>query len=233
MKCAILQPSFLPWRGTFHILKRVDKFIVFDDVQYDKHGWRNRNRIKTANGLQWLTIPVQIKSFLKRYIKDIEISYSKSDHRRKIIKGIIQAYRKATHFYLSEEILSILERKYKYLIDLDMDLLVEIMKILRIDVEIIFSSDLKICYANKVERLVSICKEVGADHYISGPTARSYIKDESGFIENGIKLEFQEYDYPPYRQLYGEYISNLSIIDLLFNVGLEKAGDYIWNAKKD
>ncbi len=231
MKCAILQPSFLPWRGVFHILERVDKFILYDDVSFDKHGWRNRNRIKTANGPQWITVPVLTKGFHNQIIRDTKIDNNQK-WNRKITNSISQAYGKSPHFDLSEEILTIMNREYRYILDLDMDLLVQVIKLLELDVEIILCSDLNVKASDKVERLVYICKEVGADHYISGFTAQNYIKNQAIFHSNGIKLEFQKYGYPPYRQLYGQYIPNLSIIDLLFNVGAKEAGDYIWNRTK-
>ncbi|KPA13046.1 WbqC-like protein family [Candidatus Magnetomorum sp. HK-1] len=232
LKCAIIQPNFLPWRGMFHILKRVDKFIVYDDVLFTKHSWRNRNRIKTKNKTQWLTVPVLTKGYHDQHIKDAKID-NKQRWSKKLISTITQAYGKAQHFDLSVEILSILSKQYDYILDLDMDLFVHIIDLLEIDVEIIFSSDLNILSNHKVERLVSICKEVGADHYISGPTAKNYIKNEALFYDNGIKLEFQKYYYPPYKQLHGQYTANLSIIDLLFNVGTKEVGNYIWNVNKN
>ncbi|MBF0553533.1 MAG: WbqC family protein [Nitrospirae bacterium] len=231
LKCAIIQPSFLPWRGTFHIINSVDKYIVFDDVQYDKHGWRNRNRIKTHIGVQWITLPVLTKGLSTQMIKDAKID-NKKNWQKKMIKTITSSYKDAPFFYLADVIFSILSRGYNYLLDIDMDLLVAINKLLRIDVDILFSSDLNIEYDDRISRIVSLCKAVGANHYISGPSARDYIKDNSIFENNGIVLEYQTYDYPPYNQIYGEFIPDLSIIDLLFNVGIEHAGDNIWNIRK-
>ena len=227
MICTIIQPSFLPWRGTFDLLKQADIYVVFDNVQYDKRGWRNRNIIKTQQGEKWLTVPVLTKGKYHQSVKDTRIDNTQN-WQKKIINTVSNAYAKAPYFHMSEVIFSILAKRFEFLIDLNMDLLQSIISLLDIDVNITFSSLFDVKSPNKIEKLINICKAVGANHYISGPTARNYIEDDVLFRKNNLVLEFKTYDYLPYPQLHGEFAPNVSIIDLLFNVGNEKAGDYIW-----
>ena len=223
MKCVILQPSYIPWRGYFHQIWNADLFVFYDDVQYDKNGWRNRNRIKTAQGLQWLTIPVHTKGSVVEGIpiNEIKISWERPwnlHHWR----GIQFAYKKAPFFtefkgYFDD----VFSRKPELLADFTIETTIEISRLLGIThTRFIRSSELKNIEGSKTDKLISILGNVGADHYISGPSAKNYIEKEK-FEEAGIKLEYMDYNYPEYEQLHPPYESQVSIIDLLFMKGID------------
>lgn len=228
MKIVIIQPNFLPWRGYFHLIQRSDIFIFYDDVQYDKHSWRNRNQIKTEKGLQWITIPVLTKNRFGQKINEVEIDNVVNKRwRKKICAAIFQNYKKAKcfnkFFPFFEELFS---KDWEKLAELDIYTTIEICNMLGIKRKFYRSSELGIS-GDRVSRLINICKRFKGDHYISGPTAKGYIETDEEFVRNGIKLEFHHYDYPEYEQLYGTFEPNVSIIDLLFNCG-ERSPEYIW-----
>jgi hypothetical protein len=221
MKCVILQPSYIPWRGFFHQIDKADFFVFYDDVQFDKRGWRNRNLIKTSLGLLWLTIPVKSKGAIVNNIpiNQIRISWEKnwnSDHW----KSIQYAYRKAPFFdFYVDFFTDMFSRRTELLADFIIQSTIEISKLLGISgTSFIRSSELPNITGDKTDRLISILKAVKADHYISGPSAKNYIEEEK-FINHGITLEYMSYDYPEYPQLHPPYEPNVSIIDLLFMTG--------------
>jgi len=221
MRAVILQPSYIPWRGYFDQIRRADLFIFYDDVQYDKHGWRNRNQIKTSQGKQWLTIPVHSRGAQveKIAINDIRIVCEKPwnmDH----LKTLHFAYNRAPYF---TKYLPLLERFYnrqdEFLADFTVDFTIALAHELGIDhTRFMRSSELVGIDGQKTDRLVQILKRVGATHYISGPSARDYIEAEKFAAEN-IALEYMAYDYPEYPQLYPPYDPFVSILDLMFMVG--------------
>ena len=223
MKCVILQPSYIPWRGYFHQIARTDVFVFYDDVQYDKHGWRNRNRIKTPNGPQWLTIPVNSAGVLqnKTTIHEVRIDWRR-EWNRKHWASITQAYGKAPYFkQYGDDIAGYYQKTYEYLADLTIDLTVHLAGLLGISsTRFLRASSLEGIQGEKTSRLVQIIQRVGADHYISGPSARDYL-DEPLMQANGIKLEYMEYNYPEYPQLYPPFDNQISILDLLFMAGSE------------
>lgn len=216
----ILQPGYLPWLGFFEQIYRSDVFVIYDDVQYDKEGWRNRNRIKTANGILWLTVPVHVKLSEMPLIKDVKID-NKENWRKKHLNSIKMSYAKSPFLkdYLSffEDTYS---RHWDYLIDIDMHFILNLMTFLGIkDKKIVFSSSLGI-KGGRIERLIQICKKFNANKFYEGAAGRNYISEED-FLKHGIKVEYQDYKHPVYRQLYGNFVPYLSVIDLLFNHGKE------------
>ncbi len=220
MKGVILQPSYIPWRGHFDQINKADLFIFYDDVQYDKHGWRNRNRIKNRQGGQWLTIPVHSKGVVIEEIPihQIEIAWEQPwnvQHWR----AIQQNYSKAPYFKLYAPWLEeVYQRKPARLADFTIPLMMEIAQELGIcQTRFLRSSELK-ASGSKTDRLISILTQVGIDHYISGPSASSYIETEK-FQAAGIKLEYMEYNYPQYPQLYPPYDPFVTVLDLMFMVG--------------
>ncbi len=230
MKCVVLQPSFIPWRGFFEQVHRADVFVFYDDVQYDKHGWRNRNRVKTANGTQWLTVPVHAKGAIDqgRQIREITIDWT-ARFVEKHLATLKQAYRKAPYF---DRYIVLLEEAYEarpeYLAQLTIGLTERIAGELGSNTKFVRSSELR-AGGNPTERLVNIVKEVGCDHYISGPSAKDYL-EEDVFAKARIRLEYQSYDYPEYQQLHPPFDPQVSILDLLFMTGSE-APRYIWGPK--
>lgn len=222
MKAVILQPSYIPWRGYFDQIRRADVFVFYDDVQYDKHGWRNRNQIKTAQGKQWLTIPVHSKGVTEGIpIKDIRIDWSKP-WTKNHLKALTFAYNKAPYF---REYLPLLESLYarrdECLADFTIESTIVLSRALGIaSTQFLRSSSLPGIIGAKTERLIQIIKKIGATHYISGPSAQAYVEPQK-FDEAGISLEYMEYNYPEYAQLYPPFDPYVTVLDLLFMTGKE------------
>ena len=213
----IIQSNYIPWKGYFDLINQADEFIFYDEVQYTKNDWRNRNKIKTQNGMQWLTIPVS-QITLSQKIKDTQIA--SSTWNRKHWAAISNAYAKAKYFGeykdIFEELYSRLDTKY--LCEVNYVLVKKICEILEIKTKINWSSNFKLS-SGKTERLVDICKETGATEYLTGPSAKNYI-DENLFMSEGIVLKYMDYSsYPEYNQLYKPFVHEVSIIDLIFNEG--------------
>ena len=221
MNCVILQPSYIPWRGYFHQIYCSDVFVFYDDVQYDKHGWRNRNRIKTHQGAQWLTIPVHGRdNDLPLPINQARIDWRKPWNRKHAM-SIQQAYSKAPYFQLYAPLLEqIYSRHDEFLADFTIETTIALARELGIvHTQFLRSSSLA-ATGSKTERLIQILTRIGATHYISGPSARDYIQVEL-FETAGIELEYIVYDYPEYPQLHSPYDPQVSILDLLLMCGPE------------
>jgi hypothetical protein len=217
-KVAILQSNYIPWKGYFDMIAAVDEFILFDDMQYTRRDWRNRNQIKSPQGLQWLTIPVLVKGKYHQTIRDTEVdglSWATTHW-----KAIAQNYRRASHF---EEIAAWLApiytgNTYNHLSTLNRTFTEAICSYMGIKTRITNSWDYTLL-EGKTERLANLCAQAGGTEYISGPAARDYI-DPAVFQDAGIKLTWFDYTgYPKYTQLWGEFTHGVSILDLLFNCG--------------
>jgi len=220
VKVVILQPSYIPWRGYFGQIRKADLFIFYDDVQYDKHGWRNRNQIKTVQGKQWLTIPVHSKGVTEGVpIKDVRIDWSKP-WTKNHLKALTFAYNKAPCFKEYRPLLeSFYGRRDDCLADFTIETTIALSRELGIaSTRFLRSSSFPGINGIKTERLIQILKQVGAEHYISGPSAREYIEQEK-FDEARITLEYMEYNYPEYPQLYPPFDPYVTILDLLFMAG--------------
>jgi hypothetical protein len=219
MNVVILQPSYIPWRGYFDQIRQADIFIFYDDVQYDKHGWRNRNQIKTAQGKQWLTIPVHSKGVTNGVpIKDVRIDWSKP-WTKNHLKALTSSYSKAPHFaFYAPWLASVFQRRDEFLADFTIDFTVALAREIGIQCMRFERSSALGVVGHKTDRLISLLQKVGATHYISGPSARDYIEPEK-FVESGITLEYIQYEYPEYLQLYPPYDPFVSILDLLFMTG--------------
>lgn len=227
MKVVILQPSYIPWRGVFDQIHRADLFIFYDDVQYDKHGWRNRNQIKTVQGKQWLTIPVHSSGATQgKLIKEIEIDWSKvwtANH----IKALTVSYSRAPYFrQVIASLRPFYERHDQFLADFTISLTVALARQMGIShTRFMRASELSGIDGEKTDRLVQLLTKVGAKHYISGPSAKEYLEEEK-IKSAGLTLEYMEYDYSEYPQLYPPFDPNVTILDLLFMTG-EDALKYI------
>jgi len=235
MKGVILQPSYIPWRGYFHQILKADVFVFYDDVQYDKHGWRNRNRVKTHQGPVWLTIPVHKKGVTVGHIpiNAIEIDW-RAPWNKKHWLTLQQAYGKAPYFQRYAPLLEeFYARRDSYLSGFDIDFTLAVARELGIvNTRFVKSSELdvpgeEVLNGSRTQRLILILQRLGITHYISGPSAKDYIEMER-FQECGITLEYMDYTYPEYPQLYPPYDPQVSILDLLFMVG-PKSIDYIRN----
>ncbi|MCF6224733.1 MAG: WbqC family protein [Xanthomonadales bacterium] len=219
-KIAILQSCYIPWKGYFDLINLADEFVLFDNVQYTRRDWRNRNLIKTSNGLQWLTIPVSVKGKYKQLISETNIS--NPNWSRKHWNTIKQFHRKSKFFSAYEarfEELYLNELASKTaLSDINRILITEINNILGISTLISTAQDYS-KMTGQNERLISICKESGSSIYITGPAARGYL-DEELFKAEGISIQWMSYSgYAKYEQLYGDFEHGVSILDLIFNIG--------------
>src|SRR5579859_2950618 len=217
---AVLQPGYLPWLGFFDQLRSADVFLYYDDVQFDKHGWRNRNRIKSPQGPSWLTVPVRHSGQGLPRILDVEID-RRIPWARKHVGSIQQYYGRAP--YLREylpQLAELVNRPWELLVDLDLAVTQLMAGWLGVPVQAARrASELTVTGARS-ERLLGLCKLVGANRYLSGAAARSYL-DVPLFERHGISVSWQHYRHPVYPQLHGEFISHLSAIDLIFNCGAE------------
>lgn len=217
-KVAILQSNYIPWKGYFDMIAVADEFILYDDMQYTRRDWRNRNQIKTPQGQQWLTVPVKVKGKYHQTIRETEIDGS--DWAEAHWKALARNYRRAPHF---DEVAALFEplyrqRQYTHLSTLNHGLIMGICAYLGIATKISNSWDYALI-DGKTERLADLCLQVGGTQYISGPAAKDYI-DEHIFTEQGITLTWFDYaGYPEYPQLWGEFTHGVTILDLLFNCG--------------
>lgn len=217
-RVAILQSNYIPWKGYFDLINLVDEFILYDDMQFTRRDWRNRNKIKTPDGPLWLTIPVETKG---RFLQPIrETVVSDPDWGRKHWKTIRTFYSRAPHFKTFADLFEslYLSTTEKFLSRINYTFLTGICKLLNIQTRISWSMDYRII-EGKTERLVDLCRQAGATDYLSGPAARDYVVPEL-FAEAGIGLHWMDYSgYRPYPQLFPPFEHGVSILDLLFNTG--------------
>jgi hypothetical protein len=213
----VLQPGYLPWLGYFDLLKKADVFVHYDDVQFDKHGWRNRNRVKGPKGAIWLTVPVLHSGRLGQSILDVEID-DRQDWRRKHLSTISQLYARAPFIdALLPRLRDIIKRAWPRLVDLDLALIDWLAAEIGIRTPRHRTSGLDIG-GDRNERLVNLCHCFGATRYLSGEAARDYL-DEARFAAAGIEVVWHNYSHPTYAQQHGEFVPYLSVLDLLLNVG--------------
>ena len=212
----IRQPGYLPNIGFFNKIQSSDVFIHLDDAQYAKDRFDNRNKIRTKDGFEWLTVPLKRPVFGKK-LNEVLISYS-NDWQKNHLNLIFENYQKTDYFSSYwNSIKKIIDKKHEKLIDLNINLIQFINSELKISTEIFSSSDLNIS-ETKTKKLVSICSRVNATCYISGISGRDYL-DEQLFSDAKIKLIYENFIHPKYDQLYGNFLENMSVIDLLFNMG--------------
>jgi hypothetical protein len=222
-KICITQSNYIPWKGYFDNIKQVDIFVVYDDMQYTKRDWRNRNLIKTEQGLKWLTIPVEVKGKYFQKIKDTKIADKNWNLSHLAI--LKQSYKQAPCY---KEMIEWLEEMYLnctyvYLTDINSHFIQSINNFLSISSEIRYSSEFELV-DGKTERLIDICTHLEVTDYYSGPSAKSYIDSEKFFASN-IDVHYFDYgNYPIYHQLHGKFEHNVSVIDLILNEGIKSAG---------
>jgi len=228
-KAIITQSNYIPWKGYFDGIAAVDVFVVYDDMQYTKRDWRNRNLIKTPDGLKWLTIPVEVKG--KYFQKINETKVSDKLWARSHWDTIKQNYKNAACFKEMSEWVEPLYMNcnYDYLTDINLYFINNINKFLGIKTEIRLSSEFELA-EERTQRLVDICKEIKAHEYYSGPAAKVYM-DESRFESENIKLNYFDYSgYKEYQQINGEFAHGVTILDLIFNTG-HQASSYMKSLK--
>jgi hypothetical protein len=216
-KIAILQSNYIPWKGYFDIIRHADVFVIYDEVQYTKNDWRNRNLIKTANGTEWLTIPVSQKSLQQRID---ETTVTQNNWHKKHWNALVCNYAKAPYFkdYEADFQAFYSSINTENLSEINLLFIKKINSILDIKSEIIDSKLLKLS-GDKNDRLIDAIKKLNGTHYISGPAAKNYI-DESKFQTESISIEWMNYrGYPLYSQLFGPFTHEVTILDLIFNEG--------------
>ena len=214
-KIAILQSNYIPWKGYFDIINSVDEFIIYDEVQYTKNDWRNRNKVKTSAGIKWLTIPVF-------HTIDQSISETRTTNnlwRKKHWATITQNYKKAEYFGRYKDVFEELYLGDDTLLSkINFRFILAVNKLLGINTKLSSSASYP-SRGGKTERLVQICSQAGAAEYVSGPSARDYI-DKEAFAKENISLTWFDYaGYTRYPQLYPPFEHTVSIIDLIFNAG--------------
>lgn len=217
-KIAILQSNYIPWKGYFDIINSVDEFVIYDEVQYTKNDWRNRNLIKTKDGLKWLTIPVLVKGNFNQKIKDTQIANKKWPSKH--WKTICMSYTRAPFFKVYKNIFEelYLNINSRFLSEINLNFIQVVNKIMDIRTKISSSTDYEIGIG-KTEKLIRICQQAGANEYISGPSAKGYINEDL-FEANNLKLTYFSYDgYKEYDQLFPPFEHSVSIIDLIMNNG--------------
>lgn len=216
MTAAVHQPQYLPWLGYFDKMDKADVFCYLDNVQFKKNEWQNRNRIKTSKGWQWITMPVCYR--FPQKINEVEIN-NNVKWQRKHLQALITNYSKSPFF---EKFLpffnQVLSNDFKSFSSFAVYINEHIRRELGINTRTVKSSEMDLKNDEPSARLAEICKNLGADTYLAGRDGEKYM-DMKLFKDQGIKVIFQEFNHPVYPQVFGEFISHLSIVDLLFNCG--------------
>jgi len=235
-KTAIMQPTYIPWMGYFDLIDQVDKFVFLDDVQLVKRSWQTRNRIKTAQGDLFLTIP--IKKANKRDDTLICNAVISEDEpwKERHIRSIELAYKKAPYFDLTFPFIKeIIFNEEKKLSDYNIYIIKQISAKFGLKTDFIRSSELKGISGKKDARLVSICKHIGCDEYMAVQGSAAYIEKESpggDFTKNNLKFFYHNYEHPMYDQINGNFISFMSVVDLFFNQGFNASLAIIKRGRK-
>lgn len=220
MRVFVHQPEYIPWIGFFDKLARCDTFVIYDDAQYQHGGFHNRNKIRNRNGWEWLTIP--IKHGHPQTIKDVKISGD--EWKNKHLSALILNYEKAPYFKDYFPIIKdAISFNHELLIGLNLHLIRAVSDILGIKPIMMRSSEFPYGGKEKNEKLVSMCKFLGADTYLCGSGGKNYV-DETMFSQANIKLEWHSYTHPAYDQRFEGFEPNMSVIDLLFNMGPDAKG---------
>ncbi len=215
MIVTIHQPAFLPWLGYFDKILHSDTYVFLDSVQFRKGGYSNRNRIKGANGVIWLTIPVKLKGHKSSTIGDIPIDYSQK-WKRQHLNSIFFNYRKAKFFdLLFPKLETLYAEKHELLSELVYAQLLFWMSELGIETEVVKSSDIP-TQCKKSDLVLELCIKLGAHQYLASPNSTIYL-EETGFHDHSIRIDYRGYEHPVYPQLFGEFVPNLSIVDYWMN----------------
>lgn len=231
-KLAIIQSSYIPWKGYFDIINEVDIFVFLEDVQFTKQDWRNRNKIKMKDGAKWATVPVkESKHHLRQKIYEVKINNT-INWQRKHYESLKVNYSKAKYFKDYREMTEDLyfRKNWDFLSEMNIYMTKILCEALGINTLFYNSKDYDFS-GKRTDKLVNICKYFSADYYLSGPSAKDYIDDDK-FKEAGIALAYKDYSqYPEYPQLYPPFDHHVTVFDLIFNCGPE-APFYIWGWRK-
>lgn len=215
-----MQPTYLPWLGYFALIDRADKFVFLDTVQFARRSWQQRNRIKTADGPKWLTVPVLSKGKRDQYISETCIDDSRNFPAAHI-RALELNYSKAPFYSeYAPKLFSVMDNEHEKICDLTIALISHICDEIGINTPLSRSSELD-AGGTKTDLLADICGKIGADHYISAPGSKTYIEESSAFDDAGIMVSYNDYSHPTYDQRFGDFEASMSIVDLLLNVGPE------------
>ena len=227
MKCAVMQPTYFPWIGYFDLIDSVDKFVFLNDVKLVKGSWHARNRIKTAQGQVYLTIPIQRTSGAEQTKINEALVSSTAPWREKHLKTIEQSYSKSKYKNdVIPFIRKLLDIKTNYLADVTINIIREITNRLGIETQFHLSSDLEGISGTKDVLVANIVKAISCDEYVSPYSAGEYIERGApggAFASSNIRLSYQNYVHPTYQQMHGPFCSHMAILDLLFNEGFTRA----------
>lgn len=219
------QPAYLPWLGFFHKIILSDIYVILDEVQFEKSSFINRNKIKTPEGSQWLTVPVSMAGYRTKSILEMEINNSENwslNHWN----GLYRNYKKTPYFHLYSDFFeATYKKKWTNLTDLLIYTMEFFLKELHIETKVIKQSQLH-TKEKKQDLIIEICKKLNADKFVFGALGRNYAQEQT-FKNNGIQIYFQDYQHPAYNQQWGEFMPYMSIVDLLFNLGPENALEII------
>jgi hypothetical protein len=219
-RLAIVQSNYIPWKGYFDLINSVDEFVLFDDVQYTRQDWRNRNRIKTRDGVRWLTVPVVVGGRYQQTIRETRVS----DHGwpRRHWETIRHSYSRARRFRDHADLVAdaYARCRFAFLSEVNRHFLEVVCGALGIRTTLSSSADYRL-EGGRTERLVGLCRQAGASEYVSGPSARAYL-DERLFDAAGIRVRHMDYaGYPEYPQLFPPFEHAVTVLDLMFNLGRE------------
>ncbi len=229
----VLQSNYLPWKGYFDLIHDADEFVFYDEVQYTKNDWRNRNQVYTKNGIQWLTIPIA-KEAVKQKISEVEIT----DQRWQDIhyKTLVSAYGRAPFYCQLKPLIEsvYLHHTWRRLVDVNRFWTQQISTRLGINTRFLDAQNYPLS-GDRVSRLVHLLCQVGATRYLSGPSARDYLTaKEHVFAEHGIELAYKNYEgYRPYRQNREPFVHGVSILDLIAHLDYKDIPGHIWLKDKD
>lgn len=223
MTVSILQSNYIPWVGYFGLIAQSDVFVIYDEVQYTKNDWRNRNIIKSATGPLWLTIPVRQQSLSQ---KIYETTITDNRWSKKHLNSLNLNYTKAAHYNeMKEWVAGLYEVDSNYLSNVNLHFIKSICHKLGIATRIIDSRELDLT-GDRVERLVNACKKLGATTYLSGPSAKNYLNVEA-FEKEGMSVAWMDYSiYKPYTQIHPPFTQAVSILDVFYNLG-PASGEYV------
>jgi len=217
MIIAIHQPNYIPWLGFFHKMSLCDKFVLLDNVPFSKNGYQNRCKIKTDQGVKWLTVPVFTKGHFGQSTHQVQID-SKGGWADKHWRTLQQNYGHAPFFHsVAQQIERVYQSPWDLLVDPNIEFIGKIAQMLGITTTLIRATQLDI-KGSRSELLCSICQTLGATEYLSGPSGKGYL-DEQVFSEKGIRVCYHQFSHPPYLQMYGAFVPGLSVLDLLANCG--------------
>ena len=216
MIVAVHQPQYLPWLGYFDKIDRADIFVLLDNIQFKKNEWQNRNKIKTAQGWQWLTVPVMHK--YPQLINEVMVN-NRVRWQHKQRQAILSNYKKTPYYDQMKEFFEdIFSSSWQFISQLNIEVVKKLVKLLGIETPLYVASEIGEFPQDPDERLIAITKHFGADTYLAGMGGREYM-DLDIYDKSGIKVIFQDFKHPVYTQLFGGFEAFMSVIDLIFNHG--------------